>query len=71
MQPAAPPVHYADEYGFHHGDVWYRGHFRAHGGETGVSLSAITGRAGIYSAWLNGRTTRTSTPTRRTRSRAG
>ncbi len=52
--PAAPPVLYADDYGFHHGDVWYRGHFRAGGGETGVSLSAITGRAGIYSAWLNG-----------------
>ncbi len=54
-QPAAPPVLYADEYGFHHGDVWYRGHFRAHGDEEGVSLSAITGRAGTYSAWLDGR----------------
>ncbi|HZB31952.1 MAG TPA: beta galactosidase jelly roll domain-containing protein, partial [Streptosporangiaceae bacterium] len=53
-QPAAPPVLYTDEYGFHHGDVWYRGHFTAHGDETGVSLSAITGRAGTYSAWLNG-----------------
>jgi beta-galactosidase GanA len=53
-QPAAPPVLYTDEYGFHHGDVWYRGHFTAHGAETGVSLSAITGRAGTYSAWLNG-----------------
>jgi beta-galactosidase GanA len=53
-QPAAPPVLYADEYGFHHGDVWYRGHFTAHGDETGVSLSAITGRAGNWSAWLNG-----------------
>ncbi len=53
--PAAPPVLYTDEYGFHHGDVWYRGQFRAHGDEAGVSLSAITGRAGVYSAWLNGR----------------
>jgi beta-galactosidase GanA len=53
-QPAAPPVLYADEYGFHHGDVWYRGRFRAHGDEEGVSVSAITGRAGTYSAWLNG-----------------
>jgi Beta-galactosidase jelly roll domain len=52
--PASPPVLYADDYGFHHGDVWYRAHFRAHGTETGVSLSAIAGRAGIYSAWLNG-----------------
>ncbi|MCW2944722.1 MAG: beta-galactosidase [Actinoallomurus sp.] len=53
--PVTLPVLYADEYGFHHGDVWYRGHFTAMGGETGVSLSAITGRAGTYSAWLNGR----------------
>jgi beta-galactosidase len=56
--PTAPvtlPVLYADDYGFHHGDVWYRGHFTAQGSETGVTLSAITGRAGIYSAWLNGR----------------
>jgi beta-galactosidase GanA len=52
--PASPPVLYADDYSFHHGDVWYRGHFRAHGSETGVSLSAITDRAGVYSAWLNG-----------------
>jgi beta-galactosidase GanA len=54
-QPAAPPVLYADEYGFHHGDVWYRGHFQGHGDETGVTLSAVTGRAGVYAAWLNGR----------------
>jgi beta-galactosidase GanA len=54
-QPAAPPVLYADDYGYHHGDVWYRGHFRAHGDETGITLSAITGRAGVYAAWLNGR----------------
>jgi beta-galactosidase GanA len=54
-QPASPPVLYADEYGFHHGDVWYRGHFRGSGDETGVTLSAVTGRAGVYAAWLNGR----------------
>lgn len=52
--PVTLPVLYADDYGFHHGDVWYRGHFTAQGSETGVNLSAITGRAGIYSAWLNG-----------------
>jgi beta-galactosidase GanA len=53
-KPAAPPVLYADEYGFHHGDVWYRGRFTAAGTETGVTIGAITGRAGVYSAWLNG-----------------
>ena len=48
-------VLYADAYGFHHGDVWYRGRFRARGGERGVRLSVITGRGGVYTAWLNGR----------------
>jgi beta-galactosidase GanA len=52
--PATVPVLFADDYGFHHGDVWYRGRFRAGGAETGVNLSAITGRAGVFSAWLNG-----------------
>jgi beta-galactosidase len=54
-RPVTLPVLYTDDYGFHHGDVWYRGHFTARGGETGARLSAITGRAGIYSVWLNGR----------------
>ncbi len=53
-KPATLPVLYADDYGFHHGDVWYRGHFTATGQETAVSLAAITGRAGVYAAWLNG-----------------
>jgi beta-galactosidase GanA len=52
--PRTLPVLYADDYGFHHGDVWYRGHFTAVGTETGVDLSAITGRAGVWSVWLNG-----------------
>jgi beta-galactosidase len=56
--PTAPaqqqPVLNADQYGYHHGDVWYRGHFSATGTETTVSMSATTGNAGIWSAWLNG-----------------
>ena len=52
--PATLPVLFADDYGFHYGDVWYRGRFRADGTETGVNLSAVTGRAGVFSAWLNG-----------------
>ncbi|HEY3631543.1 MAG TPA: beta galactosidase jelly roll domain-containing protein, partial [Jatrophihabitantaceae bacterium] len=48
------PVLIADDYGFHHGDVWYRGHFRGSATATGLLLSAITGRAGAYSAWVNG-----------------
>lgn len=49
------PVLYADDYGFHDGDVWYRGHFTATGGETGVTLAANTGNTtGRYSVWMNG-----------------
>ena len=54
-RPATLPVLYTDDYGFHHGDVWYRGHFTATGAETGISLTAGTGRAGVWSAWVNGR----------------
>lgn len=52
--PGTLPVLFADDYGFHHGDVWYRGRFRASSAATGITLSAITGRGGVYSAWLNG-----------------
>jgi beta-galactosidase GanA len=48
------PVLFADDYGFHYGDVWYRGHFRGATTATGILLSAITGRAGAYSVWVNG-----------------
>ncbi len=55
------PVLYADDYGFHTGNVWYRGHFRATGSETGVHLvsdsggsSDPSGGAQAFSAWLNG-----------------
>jgi Beta-galactosidase jelly roll domain len=51
-QPATLPVLYADDYGFHYGDVWYRGRFS--GKAAGITLGAGTGRAGIWSAWING-----------------
>jgi beta-galactosidase GanA len=51
-RPATLPVLYADDYGFHYGDVWYRGHFT--GAATAVSLTAGTGRAGIWAVWVNG-----------------
>ncbi|MFD0523675.1 beta galactosidase jelly roll domain-containing protein [Paractinoplanes durhamensis] len=49
------PVLFSDEYGFHTGSVWYRGHFTATGGEATVDLNAITGKRGDYLVWLNGR----------------
>ncbi len=49
------PVLYADDYGFHTGNVWYRGHFQATGNETGVHLvSDSGGGAQAFSAWING-----------------
>ena len=51
----APPVLYADDYGFHTGNTWYRGRFRASGNETGIHLSSDSGGgAQAFSAWLNG-----------------
>ncbi|MEU5879547.1 beta-galactosidase [Spirillospora sp. NPDC047279] len=55
IKPRTLPVLYSDEYGAHHGHVWYRGRFTAGGRETTVDLNAITGRKGIYQVWLNGR----------------
>ncbi|MET7456797.1 beta-galactosidase [Streptomyces sp. NPDC005574] len=49
------PVLYADDYGFHTGNTWYRGRFRAAPAETGIHLvSDSGGRAQAFSAWLNG-----------------
>jgi uncharacterized repeat protein (TIGR01451 family) len=55
--PTAPitlPVLYADDYGYHHGFVWYRGHFTATGAETGITLTANGGQYGAFSVWVNG-----------------
>ncbi len=52
--PADKPALTADDYGFHTGDVWYRGHF---GGPVPESLSFGYGGggAGMLQAWLDGR----------------
>ncbi|GAA1086611.1 beta-galactosidase [Streptomyces javensis] len=49
------PVLAMDEYGFHHGDVWYRGRFRTTGKPTALALDAKTGPTGQYAVWLGGR----------------
>ena len=51
--PAGEPVLTADDYGFHHGDVWYRGHFTGAAPDT-VSLNFGGGGAGLLQAWLDG-----------------
>jgi Beta-galactosidase jelly roll domain len=43
----------ADDYGFHHGDVWYRGHFSG-AVPPSVSLDFGGGGAGLLQAWLDG-----------------
>ena len=49
------PVLYADDYGFHTGNTWYRGRFRSTGKETGVHLASDSGgTAQAFSVWLNG-----------------
>jgi beta-galactosidase GanA len=49
------PVLFADDYGFHTGNTWYRGRFRASGTETGIHLESLSGGdAQAFSAWLNG-----------------
>jgi beta-galactosidase GanA len=52
--PLTTPVLYADDYGFHTGFVWYRGHFTATGTETGINLTVGGGTHGAFSVWLNG-----------------
>jgi beta-galactosidase GanA len=53
--PAGQPVLFADDYGFHYGDVWYRGHFTGADGVESVSLAYSTGTQGMLMAWLDGK----------------
>src|SRR3984957_4094598 len=52
--PAGQPVLFMDDYGFHYGDVWYRGSWSAAPGATSVTLSYQTGQVGMFLAWLDG-----------------
>ncbi|KES04742.1 beta-galactosidase [Streptomyces toyocaensis] len=47
-------VLFADDYGFHYGDVWYRGRLTDTRGITSVSLTCGTGPHGLLMAWLDG-----------------
>jgi beta-galactosidase GanA len=53
--PAGQPVLFADDYGFHYGDVWYRGHLTDAGAADSVSLAYIAGAQGLLMAWLDGK----------------
>jgi beta-galactosidase GanA len=51
--PAGQVVLTADDYGFHHGDVWYRGHFSG-SAPPSVSFDFGGGGAGLLQAWMDG-----------------
>jgi hypothetical protein len=52
------PVLFADDYGFHTGNTWYRGHFTVGSGRAAPSelkLKVVSGgNGGAFSVWLNG-----------------
>ena len=53
--PAGQPVLFIDDYGFHYGDVWYRGSWSgAAWRATAVSMSYQSGQVGMLLAWLDG-----------------
>ncbi|MGW3109130.1 beta-galactosidase [Streptomyces sp. NPDC001100] len=72
-EPGTLPVLYQDEYEYHYGYVWYRGHFKATGTEKSLSLTALATNpdtsskaVGVCSVWVNGRFAGTSETGRRT-----
>lgn len=52
--PKGQPVLFADDYGFHYGDVWYRGRLKDAEDLESVSLAYSTGTQGLLMAWLDG-----------------
>ncbi|MFI8945455.1 beta-galactosidase [Streptomyces sp. NPDC053750] len=52
--PDGQPVLFADDYGYHYGDVWYRGRLTGAAGLESVSLTYGTGARGLLMAWLDG-----------------
>jgi hypothetical protein len=54
-KPGSLPVLFADDYGFHTGNTWYRGHFSGKAAPSGIKLNVKSGGpAGAFSVWLNG-----------------
>ncbi|WP_416962815.1 glycoside hydrolase family 35 protein [Streptomyces sp. Agncl-13] len=54
--PSGQPLLFADDYGFHYGDVWYRGRFTTGTADAleSVTLAYSTGTQGLLMAWLDG-----------------
>ncbi|KAJ6264222.1 Beta-galactosidase [Drechslerella dactyloides] len=52
-KPSTEHILYASDYGFHSGNILWRGHFKASGGEQEFSLKIQGGQAFGYSVWDN------------------
>ena len=52
--PAGQPVLFASEYGYHYGDLWYRGTYEGAADATEVKLAYQSGQVGTLLAWLDG-----------------
>ncbi len=52
--PAGQPVLTEDDYGFHQGDVWYRGSYSSGAAATTLTMNYGGGGAGMLQAWLDG-----------------
>ncbi|PWF43641.1 beta-galactosidase [Massilia glaciei] len=56
MPERGQPTLSMSDYGFHHGDVWYRGRFTATGGKaSALELFYGAGGAGMIQVWIDGR----------------
>jgi hypothetical protein len=44
---------YASDYGYHTGNILWRGHFNSSGAETGINIQAQGGTGFGYSVWLD------------------
>lgn len=53
--PPGLPILTMDDYGFHHGDVWYRGHYTGDGVSSRLELTYGGGGAGMLQIWIDGR----------------
>jgi beta-galactosidase GanA len=52
--PAGQPVLTMDDYGFHHGDVWYRGRYVGDAATDTLRFHFGAGGAGLLQAWIDG-----------------
>ncbi len=52
--PAGLPVLTMDDYGFHQGDVWYRGRYQGDGVSSRLEFVYGAGGAGLLQVWIDG-----------------